>query len=727
MISKVNNTNTQSIENPSFYLKRIDQPSLISRLVVYMTLIVAALGAFAVWDINFWPTDAKVFYIDASLRIPFLNYLSEIHQNVDIERIRWLHGKEIYILAASWFQWLLNDFESLRPFMLLGITSIAGSALLIFFIARRYWGELVGLICYLLFAGCMWSYVYILMAKHQTLGLLLYLAAHFLLFFISKPRWQFVVYALSGLLMGLSLFASTVSTLYLPYYLAGFIYAIAKDEDWQQWPALLKKAILPGVCIIAGILLAVCYVNFPNLLYNLKGFQEYVEISGSFNHFYYNQPYLVRWFGTMDMTTIRGGWLWIGKYFFVIMPILFPLYLSSLAYLVYRCFQSHQLRFSIVTGGLIFISLSSPMMAEIAQVAQYGANYFTSLIGIIALIGYACFDLKKEYFTGKTLTVPGKTGIALLTVVMALHIGINSYVIVTDIYPCRMVTTFLSRKIKELKPQRLFSYMTHLHLNQFIQNLNPDVYSLFRFVPMKHIMQVTKGYTLVPPTTGDSIYAASISPYSDFDEDLFLNSVFRKGAIEHYAAASFPTLANSKIWVHEEEILSYRKLILGHKFPDDENKARVWLLDNQKIKADQSHLLPDKDFLFLHKTHIRNIGTKARVYIYPGFRAKVTKDKLLKRLFTRISKVGNPTDDLRAYIYKVGDEEPVFIPINKHFASQPLAAGKLTHDVKEGLGVFEFNPPLDVKAGSYFFMIYRTGELDDKNYYRIHKEYVAIF
>ena len=64
-------------------------------------LIAVGLG-IAVWDINPWPTDAEVYYMPAAKELSGLHYLSQINNSLDEERIKWLHGKEFFVLAIAW-------------------------------------------------------------------------------------------------------------------------------------------------------------------------------------------------------------------------------------------------------------------------------------------------------------------------------------------------------------------------------------------------------------------------------------------------------------------------------------------------------------------------------------------------------------------------------------------------------------------------------------------------
>jgi hypothetical protein len=279
----------------------------------------------------------------------------------------------------------------------------------------------------------------------------------------------------------------------------------------------------------------------------------------------------------------------------------------------------------------------------------------------------------------------------------------------------------MSRKIEQLKIPKIYTYQMHPSRNNFVLYINPALYRKMRFSPIQFIIQPQKGCILVPPLTGNSLYIAATSTYTDFEDDVFLNELLHKKKLPDYAIASFKTLASSRIWLHEEEILSYRRLILNHKLPDDDVLTRVWLLDGQKIYDNFLLNIPNKDYLELYQENLRNIGTEIRLYRYEGHGIQMKNPKTLHQLVIPLYKKGDPKDSLIAYVYRIDDKQVVFVPYGAHFASKALPAEAISSD-KEGLVVFDFDPPLELNQEFYYFTIYRTGKPDDKNFYRIHLE-----
>lgn len=705
--------------------KLLNRHRLIKILPLFVVLISILIGiclTLATWRINFWPTDAEDFYISTAARLPQLKYLSQMHRFVDDVRKRWLHGKEMFFVLSSVFQDIFEDYTGLRPLIFVCILATCFSAILVYFVARAYWGNRVGLICFLIFATSFWPYVYILFVRHQSLGMFYFLLALFFLSLGHFKRIGPICYLFSGFSLCLSIYSSTIASLYIPYYGAGFLFSIYTQEAREDKIfRLIGKFLTATVLSLAGFLAAFVYFNYPNIVHNVRSYLDYVDISKSFSHFFYNQPVLIQWIKHPDLN-VRGGWVWVAKYFFLVMPVLFPFYIFCLLCLLGRCLTVRQnvFRFRIVTIALIILSFSSPILAHWRKVAQYGANYFTSLAGIIMLVGYALFVfLNSEWFQRAT-TVKKRMAGAFLISILVVHIGVNSTIFFTDVYPSRMATTFLSREIEKKGIREIHTYLDHPCRLNMVDCLDPQLVGNLHFYSIRNIYQVQKGYVLVPPVTGSSIYIdVTRNTYADFDKDIYLNELFRKGNLNDYAVASFKTLSGSRIWSQEEEVLSYKCLILKQCEDVSPDKNKVWLLDAEKLQKDREKNQPPQETVDLIRNGVRNIGTKTLLLMDEGRMLNLTKPMLLKRFNMRLYKVGKPQDDLVAYVYRIAPEEPVWIPFSNNFKSNPVLANDVAENPAGQPVSFNFSKPLLLTPGPYRFVIYRTGSPSDTDFYRI--------
>lgn len=662
--------------------------------VIGITLLLAASLVIACWDMNFWPTDAEVYYMPAAKELPGLKYLSHIHHSLDTERIKWLHGKEMHVLAIALLQGLFHDTESLRPLVVLGALCIGFSAILIFAISRRLWDSRTAVWVWFFFTTCFWPYLYVLFVKHQTQGLLFFVLA---VWFILLGRyWSFV---LAGASMGIAVFSSTVSSLYLPFIAVACGVALKSRAERRE---AMPWAMTAGALFMAGCTGVLIYVNYPDIAGNLKSYWDYVGISGKFNHFYYNQKVLAQWLPDVHLSATRGGWAWIGAYFFLVMPVLFPLYIAAAGYLMRTIGWQG--------AACVAVSLMPVIMAEVKGVAQYGANYFPFVFGVLMVVGAAIYRLSQN---------PAWPSVRMaLIAAAAVHAGWNAYIFCADVYPSRMATTLISRELERRDIRELYTFQSHPLRRNVLDYLNPRTLKQLSLRPIDSVIQVSQGIILLPPVSTDTIYRGSNGDYNDFDSDLVLNRIVQQGKLRDYAIASFKTLGSSLIWSQEEEIMAYRYLVRG-QFTGGE-LSRAWLLDAERIQRDRAQLLPTADDMFLYRDHVRNIGTVSRRMMFTGHEATLTRPAALEGVALRLYKVGEPTDNLRAFVFKVNPLEPLWEPYASNFISEPVPAASLTADPAGAAVIFKFDPPLSVEPGAMSVVIYRDGKPSDQNFTRVH-------
>lgn len=646
-------------------------------VVFLITLLIGSSLAISSWHMNFWPSDAEVYYMPAAKDLFSHQYLSQIHTALDEERIKWLHGKEMHVLAIAVLQQLMQDTQSLKPLIVLGIISIFFSTLFIYLIARKLWGKTSAVALWFLFATSFWPYLYILFTKHQTQGLMFFLLSAFLLVF-WKNRW---VYVFSGVAMGTSIFSSTVSMLYMPLILVLFL----QDK---------KNIVINAIIFLLGFFSIVIFVNWPDVVGNIQSYATYVGISGKMNHFFYNQKVLVQWLPSFDLKDTRGGLLWVIQYLFLVIPFISVIFLMCCVV----AFKKNKLQ----AGYVLVLSLSGILMAEIKGVAQYGANYFPVLIGFLVLIGWS---LRESVFKRWWVYIG------------VLSLCWNFYVYASDIYPSRMVTTRISDYIKENNIKELHTFQNNLLRPNVLDHLNPALLQRLKIMPIESVVQVNTGYILLPPVSTDTIYRASNGDYNDFDSDLMLNKIVKNGRLKDYAVTGFKTLGSSLIWAQEEEIFAYRTLMLQQFQDSDRNKA--WILDAAKITKDRVLWMPTEEELALRQKNVRNVGTETRQNMYTGYQGGIAQDIVLKGIAVRLYKVGKPQDSLRAFVFKVDDKQPMWVPYSKHFISKSLESNKISNNLSNDPVVFEFDPPLNLQAGAFSVVIYRSGKPSDQNFYRI--------
>ena len=532
--------------------------------ILIFSLGITLFLSVATYYINYWPTDSHHPYIPAATRLFDQPFVSAMHEAVGFKLI--MRFKETLVLGIAIMQRLLNDFSSLYPNVLLLILAVNASTVLFYFIFKKFFDASAGCLAAMLFATSAWPYLYILQGAHPPLVLMNFLAA---IFFLQYGRFRKLFSCLSGLFLGLMIFSSPTSPVYLPYYLAfgayHFLFPLKKPD--------FKEILIHAGCIGAGSLLIFLYFTLPHPLNYMHSFIDFLAFSRKGNDFILWKETLVKYFPIPD--GFRGaGWSWIIRYCFFITPVMFSTYLISLIYLAKKCKKNPWL------SGIILVSISTPICVEIIRVAQFGRNYFSWIIGIILGISTAFYYLKTEWIAWPAFR---RKIIALsLGVFLIAHMTHNGYLFFSDIFPSRMANTRIYDWFMDHDVHRVFTYKDHPRNKNTIMFLrNPKEKGELRFGGIKTIAQANNGYILVPPMTGKTIWNSCMD--TDFKNDPVLTALYQSGEFENYVVAAFPTLSSSRVWSQEQEVCTYRDLSLGQISADDRKKGYAWILDGQKI------------------------------------------------------------------------------------------------------------------------------------------------
>ncbi|MDP2653664.1 MAG: hypothetical protein Q8Q08_06495 [Candidatus Omnitrophota bacterium] len=542
----------------------------------YFPAIVLAGGLILVWlawttrEINFWPSDSYKPYVPTAARLFELPALSRMHELPDtpIHRLN-MHGKEALVLGIAVMQRILNDTESLYPNVLLLLLSVFGSTLFIYTITARLLDPLSGFAASALFAASFWPVLYSLQGAHQPLVLFNGLAA---IAFFLNARGRAVFYLLGGVVTGFMLFSSPTAIIYLPYF-AALLFKLSER------PRPAPKNILRALLLIgAGVFCVLTLFTWPDPLRYLSSASRFLALSSQGNHFdfYHNAigHYLPPPYDSGDYYFRGAGWRWIIKYFLLIMPFLFPAFLLASVYLLRRAIRD------IRTAGALLVCWSTPVLVEAAHVSQFGRNYFSWMPGIVFLTAYAFFLIRKD--TRLPAPVRAKAAVGGLAALLACHALFNIVVLAGDILPSRMFTAEIRRWLDRNGIEEVLVYQNHpRNINVADMMNNPRSKEKIRFKGITSLRDARDGYILIPPVSGNVIW--SNCAMEDYREDPALTELLRTGQLDSWAAAVFRPFAASRYWNQEEEICTYRDLILGHFQNEDRAKQMVYILDGRKL------------------------------------------------------------------------------------------------------------------------------------------------
>lgn len=531
--------------------------------VFLISISISLYLAISTYYINFWPTDSWNAYRPAGKALFDHPFISQVHDEVGFKLI--MRGKETLILAIAVMQRILGDFESEYPAVLVLIVALNVCSVLVFQILKRLLNEKTAFIMFLFFAFTGWPYMYVLQAAHPPMVLLMFLAAGY---FLQIAGGRKALVFLSGVSLGLMFFSSPTSPIYLPYY-AGFWIFLNRDKPLRE---MGKRMLIQAGMMLAGMLIPFLYFTLPDPIAYLHKFQDFLNFSRRGNDFIVWRHLLEQYFSFPE--SFRGGGIiWVIKYMFLILPILFPLYIISLIYLMGRAFKKK------VYIWIILISLSTLILVELSQVAQFGRNYFSWFIGIIFLIGVAIYDCLYIEKRKSRILISG------LALILILHAGINAAVFIKEIFPSRLASTHIYEWLIKNQITQISSYREHPLNKNILQFLvNPKAKQPIRLKPVESIVQVSDGYILIQPITGKSVLNACAC--GDYDRDPFLTILYASGEFKKYVVKEFNTLSSSRLWAEEEEVCAYRDLVLGQITSMDREKGKVWILDARKLRQE---------------------------------------------------------------------------------------------------------------------------------------------
>ncbi len=547
-------------------------------LVIMLTTFISLGLALSTVYINFWPTDSYFAYIPTAAKLFELPYFSEMH-NVPapgtLGRIS-MHGKESMILGIAIMQKILKDNETLYPNILLLILAVQVSSILIYLIIKKLFDHHIGLIAFFIFATSFWSYQYVLQGAHQPWVMMFFL---FTVFFLLKSQDKSIPSLVAGICFGFMLFSSPTATLFLPYFL--FVYFLDPFKISLS-KTHIKTFMTRALLFLIGCLGIILLFTFPDPLKSVINFIDFLFTSQHVNHFEAYHDYLVKYlpypyaYNLPEPISFRGaGWIWIIKYFFLIMPLLFSVYLLSILYLFKLSLKQRSLFF------LILISLSTPLAVEITQVSQFGRNYYSWFMGIIFLVCFIFQEIKHRFFTNPSRRFKNILRVTIVLLVLS-HLIFNLRIFLFDVFPTRMATAKIDTWLAKNNVQKLWVYIHHPN-NPFTVSVlnNPKRKHEVQFEGMRTVLQVPEGYILIPPITGRSIWLDCAE--DDFMRDPFLTELYLSQNLEKFTVAYFPTLASSKIWTQEEEVCTYRDLILNQIFNQNKRNTYVYILDAKKL------------------------------------------------------------------------------------------------------------------------------------------------
>ena len=107
----------------------------------------------------------------------------------------------------------------------------------------------------------------------------------------------------------------------------------------------------------------------------------------------------------------------------------------------------------------------------------------------------------------------------------------------------------------------------------------------FHIYYIQRLDEVADGWIVIPGTSSKALNATDEIENGDYVKDPVLNHLIETRQIEKIAEVKFKTYGSSIIWVHEDDITSYRALHLRDIGPEDLYRGYAWLIHSSKLKS----------------------------------------------------------------------------------------------------------------------------------------------
>jgi len=180
------------------------------------------------------------------------------------------HLREYWVIALKLLMKITGMKGSDHVNITLALIANAFSAVLIFYVARSYFGEWAALFVFLLYVTCLWPYHVAIYMGHIHLAQAFFLSSVLALRLATvSPHLSLLFYLASGILIAVSFASSSSSRKFPALFLAAFLYetssyfALPSNSDldisrlldgWTVLTLALPVLLLAGVAAAAGAL-----------------------------------------------------------------------------------------------------------------------------------------------------------------------------------------------------------------------------------------------------------------------------------------------------------------------------------------------------------------------------------------------------------------------------------------------------------------------------------------
>ena len=306
---------------------------------------------------------------------------------------------------------------------------------------------------------------------------------------------------------------------------------------------------------IIGFIACFFIINYPLKLENIVGYLRYTDMS-DVAHFNKIRNY----FDSINEKIINGmraeksGLIWIFKYFLIVLK--HEIVLAVIFSVIYIYNNGNV--FNLI---LIFlISITPIIVGETSNGPQIGRSYFPSFIGLVFFIGFVAYNIELS------------SNIYFLILIGSIY---NLYLLIQDIIPSRITVWRLKSYLEQNKINEICAYKS-----KFYNWILPPLLDMMPNLKINLINNYTESiekYILIPGQSHKVVNNFGVSE-KDFDIDKKFIDKLNEGKFEKNTVLDLKNMGTSKFWMHEDEVSSYRYLLLKDISQNDIKKSFLKLL-----------------------------------------------------------------------------------------------------------------------------------------------------
>ena len=334
----------------------------------------------------------------------------------------------------------------------------------------------------------------------------------------------------------------------------------------------MPETFLYLATLVAGIVTVMLHILMPPRTFftNIKRYALWLSVSDWGTHFNAYPNPMATFGHPIEVKSFKGGgWIWLSRLFWRMMPEVYGLWILASIFLVAELvFGTFDTALHPAEVVIMFVISISP---SVIHYATGGLRVGKAMLCVVLPMMVPISIAIDESHLFAQLTV-------LLIFIQALR---TVYLLHTDIIPTRMAPTILRGKLHKLGVTKFFTYDTSFN-SSFVSAMLYSFPGEFEVEFVASISQVKSGYLVVPQTSAKSVSMETQQEaimHGDFTKDPRLNALIDSAEIAKIAVAKIPTMGSSKYFAQESEVTSYLDLILKRISKSDRFRGNAWILE----------------------------------------------------------------------------------------------------------------------------------------------------